>query len=173
LSESLNRLHRISGYASVAAKVIMVFLLIVIIGAVVMLAMVSAGSFDFIVEELAEEAVTKGQIQAAALNAIAAAAAGSVILYFIDRLFTNIHKRNALFTDENVRDLRMIAFLLAAAAIVITTVSVLTIYFLLDTTDIVVGFNPLIMLMTAFIVYIVSLIFSYGTELQKQSDETL
>ena len=173
LSDTLNRLHKISGYAAVATKIIMVALVIVIISAAVMLAMVSAGSFDLIIEELAEEEVTTKQIQAAALNAIAASAAVLVILYHIDRLFTNIHKRNALFTDDNVRDLRIIALLLAVAAVIITTVSVITIYFLLDTTDIVVGFNPLTMLLAAFIVYIMSLIFSHGTELQRQSDETL
>jgi len=172
LSETLNRLNRLSGYAGVASKIIMAILIIVIIGAVVAIAAVALDN-SMIIEEMAKEAVTKGDVQAAALNAIAAACAGLAIMYYVNRLFTNIHKNNALFTDDNVRDLRTIALLLVAAAIVITTVGVLTIVFLLDTTDIVVGFNPLSMLLTAFIVYIVSLIFSHGTELQKQSDETL
>jgi len=173
MSDTLNRLHRISGYAGVVAKVIMAFLIIAVIAAAVMLAAVSA-DLEPIAEGLAEETeFTKGDVQAAALNAIVAGLAGIMIMYVVNRLFTNIHKRNALFTDDNVRDLRTISLMLVVSAIAITIVSVLTIVFLLDTTDIVVGFNPLAMLLAAFIVYIMSLIFSYGTELQKQSDETL
>jgi len=168
----LNRLNKISGYAGVAAKIIMVLLVICIVAAVILLAALYF-DFDLIINEFADEPVTRGQIQAAAVNGIAGSIVGLAIMYFINRLFTNIHKSNALFTDDNVRDLRIIAILLAVAAVVITIVSVLTIVFLLDTADVVVGFNPLVMLLTASVVYIVSLIFSYGTELQKQSDETL
>ncbi|MDR0334614.1 MAG: DUF2975 domain-containing protein [Methanomassiliicoccaceae archaeon] len=174
MSDTLNKLNRLSGYAEVLSKIIMVVLVIVIVGACIVLALTYAdlSAIEGILEEW-EVMPADNEIRAVALNAIAMCAIGLVIMYYVHRLFTNIHKSNALFTDANVEDLRTIAILLLIAAVVLTAVVSLTTFYLLDTTDIVVGFNPLMMLMTALIIYMVSLIFRYGTELQRQSDETL
>ena len=159
--------------AGVITKIIMALLIIAVIAAVAILVVVTADIGSIVERMAAETAITKEEVQAATLNAVAVGLGALAILYFVNRLFTNVHKNNALFTDDNVRDLRLIALMLVIAAAVFTAVTALTMVFLLDTTDVVVGFSPLSMLLTAFIVYIISLIFSYGTELQKQSDETL
>jgi hypothetical protein len=146
-------------------------LIICIVGASIVLILTIADP-DLLVRNI-EDLPTIAQLQALAVNATAMAFAGLLILYYINHLFTNIHKNNALFTDGNVRDLKIIAILIFVSAIVLTAVTVLTLFFIENTENIVVGFNPMIMLATAFVVYIVSLIFGYGTELQRESDETL
>jgi len=171
MSDTLNRLNKLSGYAGLFAKIVMMLLIIAVIGGCVLLALTFADP-DLIIDNV-PEATSIGYAQATALNIITGAAVLFPIMYFINRFFMNIHKSNVVFTYTNVRDLRTVALLIVVLAVVMTVVVSLTTYFLLNAEDIVVGFSPLTMLLTAFIVYVLSLIFSHGADLQRESDETL
>jgi len=171
MSNALNKLNRLSGYAGLFAKIIMVVLVIAVAAGCALLALTLIDP-DILTDNI-PELTSVGYAQATALNIMIGATILFVIMYFINRLFVNIHRNNAIFTEENVGDLKMIALLILILAIVMTVTVSLTAFFLLSAEDIVVGFSPLAMLLTAFIVYVLSLIFSHGADLQRESDETL
>ncbi|MDR1691078.1 MAG: DUF2975 domain-containing protein [Candidatus Methanoplasma sp.] len=92
------------------------------------------------------------------------------IMYCLNRLFTNICKSGLPFTKENADYLSIIAVLIVVYALglpLLAWVAALTfansghVYF------------DLFLLFIAFLVYVISLVFKYGTVLQKESDETL
>jgi hypothetical protein len=176
MSDALNKLNRISRFASVIAKIVMVITVIAIIAMTAVLVITAVHSGLLVNPDLwsaAEEApMTIGQIQAAALTGIVTATVILVIMYYIDRIFTETHKNNTPFLNENVRFLKIIAILVFVAAFV-PVINATATYFLENGTGIVVGFNPLILLLMAFVIYGISIVFSYGVTLQKESDETL
>ena len=145
----------------------------VLIAGIVAVTLLMAASFvdaDLIMENMKPAAISVGQLRALALIAAAACLFGLVIMYHINRIFMNIHRNNTPFTEDNVRDLRVIALLVLVVTIVLPIMSEASAYAAGEAA--VIGFNPFTLLM-AFIIYILSLIFSYGTELQRESDETL
>ncbi|MDR0198245.1 MAG: DUF2975 domain-containing protein [Methanomassiliicoccaceae archaeon] len=177
MSDALNKLNRISRYGGLIAKVIMAILVIAIVALVILLAVTVADpELSFNPADwnnmIIAAPVTIGQIQAAALAAIATIAAILAIMYYIDRLFTSLHKNNTPFTDENVRNLRIIAILILAATIVLAIIGAALSYVFDTDAMTVIGFNPFTLLV-ALMVYILSLIFSYGVTLQRESDQTL
>jgi magnesium-transporting ATPase (P-type) len=166
----MNKLNRLSGYAAVAAKIMMVILIIAIIATAILL-IVSVAYQDLLNENLFTVDLTLTEVRAVSLNAITVCIVALILLYYVARLFTNIHRDSKIFTESNVKDLRMIALLMVIAAVVIVIVT--GIIYLWNPSPILDGASPLFLLMMAFFVYILSLIFSHGAELQKQSDETL
>jgi hypothetical protein len=156
----------------------MAIVVVMMIGAVIILA-VTVADPDFFMNlyvrfEIEDfSTVTNGQIQAAAVTLFATAAIILAIMHYIDNIFTNIHKNNTPFMGENVRSLKIVAVLVFAAAFVPTIISAVAKYFLEDDPNIIVGSSPFVLLLMAFVIYGLSIVFSYGTALQKESDETL
>lgn len=172
MSEALDKLNRLSGYAGIFAKIVMAAMVIGMIGGCVLLVLTYTDP-DIIIDNV-PEVMSVGYAKAIAVNIIAGAAALFLIMYFVNRLFMNIHRNNAVFTDTNVKDLKMTALLILILAVVMTVIVSLTTYFLIDAEEVLVGmFSPFPMLLTAFVVYMLALIFSHGADLQRESDETL
>ena len=172
MSETLNKLNKISEIAGLIAKICMVLLTLGIAAAVILICVVGLDPNFLTNLSESEVTITNGQILTAGVTLFFGAVIGMVILYYLDRLFTNIHKNNTPFTDENVKSLKTIAILLVIFTIVVPAVSALTAYALDAGYDWTMQFN-VISLFAAFIVYFLSLIFQHGTALQKESDETL
>jgi undecaprenyl pyrophosphate phosphatase UppP len=124
-----------------------------------------------IIPDVVMDELTERQAQAVAFSALSASIVALVIMFFVQRLFTNIHASDAVFTDGNAKDLRSLAIMIVVAAVVMMIVTGIT--YLIDPSPIINGSSTLMFLLLAFIVYILSLIFQHGAELQRQSDETL
>lgn len=171
MSETLNKLNKISWFVSILAKVCMVLLAIGIVALTAMAVVVSLS--DALLAEISDfvgRTIVSGQVLGVFIAAILAAALGIVTLYYIDRFFSNIHKSNTPFSDESVRYMEIIAVLLLISTIAIPAISALLAYAF--DSEVFMQFN-LIPLFAAFIVYFMSLVFRYGASLQKESDETL
>jgi len=173
MSETLNRLNKISEIAGFIAKIGMVLLAIGIAVAIIMICVVGLNP-DLLtdISEFTESTVTNNQVLMLCLTVIIGAAFGIVLLYYLDRFFANIHENNTPFTDENVKYLRTIAILLLIFTFVVPAISMLLAYALDAGSDLIIQFN-FVSLFAAFIVYFLSLIFKHGTALQKESDEML
>jgi hypothetical protein len=177
LSDALKKLNRISSFAGVIAKIIMAVLAIATVVAVIILIvtftdpnlLTDPGRWGNIT---VTAPATIDQIRAAALAALVVIAFAEAIMYYVDRLFTNIRENNTPFTDENAKNLRIMAFLILAAVLVMAATGAILAYAFGTGSDIYIGANPF-SLLVAFMVYVLSLIFSHGATLQKESDETL
>ncbi|MCL1810870.1 MAG: DUF2975 domain-containing protein [Methanomassiliicoccaceae archaeon] len=169
MSETLNRLNKISKYIGLGSKVLFVLLAIAIVFA---FAVIVAVTLDPDLVGLFEPTVKNGQVLATCVTTICAGALGLIVLYYISRLFMNIYKNNTPFTDENVKTLEIIAIMAIVCAIAMPAASALSAYAFDAGYDQVIGFNAFT-LFVAFLVYFLSLIFKYGAVLQKESDETL
>ncbi|MDR1954900.1 MAG: DUF2975 domain-containing protein [Candidatus Methanoplasma sp.] len=171
MSDALNRLNRISGYIELTAKVLIALTIIGMIFAFALMVVVILNpdilpEVSGITAATTEEAITLG------VTIISGCVFGSITLYYLHRLFASIHKNNTPFVDENVKCLEMIAILVIAGSIAIPAISWATAYILDAGYELIMAFSPPL-LFVAFLIYFVSLIFKYGTVLQKESDATL
>ena len=125
-----------------------------------------------VMSSITDAAVTDSHVLATCVTAAAGAIFGLTVLYYVKRLFGNIRKNNTPFTDENVRCLEIIAVLVIIGAIAIPAVSAAAAHIFESGAHQVEEFH-LFSMLVGFIVYFLSLVFKYGTVLQKESDETL
>jgi len=169
MSETSDRLKRLSGFAGVVSKIILALLVICVIVSAILL-VITVVDLSILPDAVTNE-LTERQAQYIALNALAVSAVALAIMYYVQRLFTDIHGSDAVFTEKNVNSLRSIALTMVVAAVVMIIVTGIT--YIMDPMPIINGGNTLLFLLMAFIVYIISLIFQHGAELQRQSDETL
>jgi hypothetical protein len=182
LSEALSKLTKISKYGGIFAKVLMAILVIgVVAGTVFFIAVALDASFlnEIIEEIVTETGISRGELStAAAILTVCLLVIGALwiaILYHVDRLFTDIHRDNTPFTDDNARYLVIIAILVVVCAIVIPIMG----YWAqtIDTAADSVYYQPygfsILPLFVALLLYFLSLVFKYGAKLQKESDETL
>ncbi|MCL2712648.1 MAG: DUF2975 domain-containing protein [Methanomassiliicoccaceae archaeon] len=181
MSETLNRLTTISKYGGIGANVLMILMIIAAVAAVIALAAVAVNA-DLIID-LVERygGVWDLPISKDRLAPVAAALIPCVIiilsliiaiLYFVARLLTNIHENNTPFTDENADTLVKIAILTLICTIVIPILD-FAIQRMIDS-----GYYQsygfgLFPLFVAGLLYLLSLVFKHGAELQKEADETL
>ncbi len=169
MSETLNRLNKLSLYVGIVAKVLMA-----LIGLLLIVMVITAIYFALdpdMVSELFTD-LSYGQVQSMAVTIIAICVGGFSILFFVNRLFVTIHKNHTPFLEENVRNLNIIAVLVVVMALAVPALEILLAYALKIESVLAVNFN-VTMLFMAFLVYLVSLVFRYGVILQKESDETL
>lgn len=170
MSDTLNRLNKLSFYVSVIVKLLMVFVAIVTIASLIVSIYIALNP-DFVAEVFSPPD-TYGSIQAMLIIVIAGGAVGFVILYVVNHLFMNIYRNHTPFMDENVKDLKYLSILVLVEALIVPIVGLTAAYTLDANLDTTLNFNIAFLFM-AFLLYIVSLIFRYGTALQKESDETL
>ena len=175
MSETLNKLNRIFDLAGTIAKAIMV--LIVIVAAIVVAFMAVVALFPDVLTTAAAAAPdvvlpSNNQLYSTSVAAILNMAFLYILLYYINRLSKNITKSNTPFTVESVRYLEMMALVLFISAFALPAISSLASYAFGVWPDGAISFS-LYLLLTSIIVYFLSLIFKYGTTLQKESDETL
>jgi len=103
------------------------------------------------------------------------AAVTLVVLFYVRRILICIKKNNTPFTDEIIRSLTIITgaifiCVIAAAATNLLFPSVFsTLSDMISLYDLVIPFGLSMALLLTFLTYV----FKYGTELQKESDETL
>jgi len=166
----LEKLNKISWWVELIVKIAMVLLALAIFAVCVMMA-VAAFDPDLLLNNI-PELNTVGEVMVFGAMLIMMIILALVILYYIHHLFMSIRRNNTPFTDESVKDLKTIAILMLVCAIVTPIVSGAVVYALDIGTAARIDFNPFT-LFVAFMVYVLSLVFSYGTALQKESDELL
>jgi len=146
--EKLNKVSRWMGYGAIVIMAIAVIIMVTFVG----LAIAVAVNPDLFTPYFNDETVTTGMMLAACGAGIIGGALIFIAFYYVHRFSANACKNNTPFTNDNVRYLRIIAILTVVCAVI--------------------TLNPF-MLLVSFLIYFVSLVFKYGTELQKESDETL
>ena len=175
MSETLNKLNRIFEFAGMIAKILMV--LIVVVAAIVVVFMAVLAFFPDILTK-AVEAVpgtvlpTSDQLYTLSAAAVLNMVFLFVLLYYLYRLSKNISESRTPFTDASVRYLELMAVILFISTFALPAISALVSFAYGIWPYGVISFSPYLLL-TSIIVYFLSLIFKYGTSLQKESDETL
>lgn len=94
----------------------------------------------------------------------------SLAIFFVHAIFSNIRKADTPFTRQNTLRLKIIALIAAFLSIVGSCSDALVDYYTIGEPAWKINIAGLIM---ALILYCISLIFSYGCDLQQESDETL
>jgi len=174
MSETLNRLMRISELAELLARIFMYLLVAVIILAVILTVLVALNPdlIPYIAENIEGTDVATNDFLAMSVACITGGVIGVVTLYYVRSLFSNIHKSGTPFTDESVETLVLIAILVVVGTIALPVITAVSSYAFGVWPNHAMDFNPF-MLFVAFLLYFLSLIFKYGTALQRESDEML
>jgi len=170
MSETLDKLTKISKHVALFTKIFMVICVIALVAVIVMVVAVALN--PDLISNFDGVSFTSNQLIAMGITSISGFCLGIIVLYYANSLFTNIHKNNTPFRDENVFLLRRISLLMVIGAFALPIISAAAAFALNAGYDWVVSFD-LFVLFTAFIVYFLSLIFKHGVELQKESDSTL
>ena len=181
MSESLNRLVKLSKWGAIIAKVLMILTVVCMIILTICLIYIAANA-DLVINAVADGTLIINipietiDIPAAAtviiLCVLVMGVIGVVLLYYTGRLFKNIYDNRTPFTDDNARSLIIMAVLIVICTIaapifdfalqrIIDGVYLQTLGF---------GAPPLFV---ALILYVLSLVFKHGAELQRESDHTL
>ena len=92
------------------------------------------------------------------------------VLFFLNKMVGGISAGESPFTSENSDTLRLISILFFVAFLMLTIASIVVAILDNDASKWSFEWTPLI---TAVVLYVMSLVFRYGTELQIQSDETV
>jgi hypothetical protein len=158
-----------SRYGGWAMKVALAVMIVAATAAPIALAATYA--FPDILNDI-DPPVVIGELRATLAALTAAAVIGAAISYYIVRMFENIRRHNTPFREEVVEDLRLVAKLLIVFTFAVPIVGWIAAWLADVSAESIFEFN-LLTLFAAFLVYLLSLIFSYGTELQKEADETL
>jgi len=169
----LSKLNKISYFVSLLSKIFLtiLILMIIIVVAVGIGVTLNADFFSQVIEDTGSS-YTVSHIQEMSVTAVVGFALGAIVVYYVGRLFSNIHRTNTPFTDDSVKFLEMIAILMVVGAFVIPIVSYATSFALEAEYNQSVGVN-LFAVFAAFLIYFMSLVFKYGAMLQKESDEML
>jgi len=114
--------------------------------------------------------VTSGEIRILAIVVILNVLITEIMFILLYRMFQNM-RASSPFTDETVKTMKLLALILFIFGILAPIVNAIA-NFLMDNVSIPewVGMEVII---GAVIFYCLSLIFQYGAELQKESDQTL
>jgi len=96
----------------------------------------------------------------------------AAILFVMSFIFKDISREGAPFTKKNSNRIRMISILLITQTLVIPPLQFLAAKLLSPVTNVLVSIN-LGSILVAATFFCLALIFEYGAELQRQSDETL
>jgi len=172
MSETLNKLNRISRLVEKGANIIMFLLIIVMILMLIAVTILMILSPDVLPSPPGAEEFTKDQILVVCANAVLSGVFLVIALYYVRSFFGSIHKNNTPFTDEGVRSLEILAIILVACAFIVPLGSALLSFATGFWPAQIAVFNPFLLFM-ALVMYFLSLIFKYGAALQKESDETL
>jgi len=106
---------------------------------------------------------------------IICAAVALVILYYVRRILIKINENNTPFTDEIVRSLTIITMTISLCGIAAAIISILSPSAFSTLTEMIPFSSMLVLFIVSLSMLLAFLtsIFKYGTELQKESDETL
>ena len=94
----------------------------------------------------------------------------SLVIFFVYAIFDEIRKGFTPFTHENTKRIKKVAIITAVLSIVGSYSDALVDYYTIG--ELTWRVN-IIGMIVAIIIYCISLIFSYGCDLQRESDETL
>ncbi len=169
MSDVLNRLNRLSRYVGMAAMAFMILLGVAIVAVVILTIAVTLNPD---IMSWFDDAATSGQFLSICAILVVAGSLGIATLYYVYRFFMNIHRDNTPFTDENVKCLQRITILILISVIATPVISMIMGAAFEPESGNMMDFN-LLSLFAAFLMYLLSLVFKYGTALQKESDETL
>ena len=179
MSEALNKLTKVSRFVGSVTTVLMVALTVAMIVAVV--AIIAVALNPDIVNSVIEYAGNTINIDDIDTTAAAAILLATVlvlmplmiaIMYFVRRMFNNIHENNTPFTDDNAKCLVNIALLTVACTIAAPILDY-ALQTVIDTASYQAYSFSAFPLLVALLLYFLSLVFKYGAELQKESNETL
>ena len=169
-TDNLKKLQKISRYVSAAILLIICLAILGIIIMGILLALCHANAEWM---SLIEPHRTLGELTAFYLWAMINASFVAVIMYIMHEMFSEIRESHTPFTETNVSRLKhvailllMISFILPMALLVILNVVNI------EGDDMMISIEPMMLAMTVLF-YCLSLIFAYGTKLQRESDETL
>ena len=181
MSESLDRLIRISRWGEVITKVLMIIMVIGIVAGTVALVYIAVNP-DFIITAVSDGAlILNVPIEDIDISAVAWAlilgllvlgVLVTALLYFTGRLFGNIYDNKTPFTDDNARILMIMAILIVVCTIA-TPILDFAVQNIIDATYYQSYGFGVFPLFVALILYVLSLVFKHGAELQRESDHTL
>lgn len=169
MSDTLDRLNKLSRYVCIGVKLLMILLGFIIVTVAITLGAVLWNP-DWLIQVYPDMAYGDAIVMLSSI--ILLTIVGFFAFFLVHRLFKNIYTNHTPFLDENVRDLRNISIIVLVGAI-ISPIVVFAVATMNDVT-----FDPTVeinfgLFLMAFLVYLLSLVFKYGTALQKESDETL
>jgi len=169
MEETKKKLQTICTIGSVISALFIVALAIALIACVI-IAIVAPDIIDNFTGVDVVGDVTAGEIRILAVVLIVNLIITGIMFILLYRLFQNI-RASSPFTDENVKTMKFLALILFVFGILAPLMNVIA-NSLMDNVSIPewVGMEVII---GAVIFYCLSLIFQYGTELQKESDQTL
>jgi magnesium-transporting ATPase (P-type) len=121
-----------------------------------------------------EYALSPAAITSALIIGIATSLLIFILAYLVHRISSDMKTSHTPFRSEYARDIKRMAIILAIYAVFTIAVDTVFSFLWLDSGMATTAFGSnLPMLASAVIVYFLSLVFAYGTELQKTSDELL
>lgn len=169
MSDALNRLNKLSRYVCIGLKLLMVLLGFAIAAMAIALIAILMNP-DWLAQIYPD--LTYGDAVVMMSSILTFTIVGFIAFFLAHRLFKNIYTNHTPFLDQNVKDLKYIAMVVLVGAIL----SPIIVFAIAVGND--VTFDPTVeinfgLFMMAFLVYLLSLVFKYGTALQKESDETL
>ena len=169
MEETKKKLRTICTVGSVISALFIVALAIALIACVI-IAIIAPDIIDNLtgVEVIGD--VTSGEIRILAVVLIVNLIITLIMFILLYGMFQNIREATP-FTDENVRTMKLLALILFVFGILAPIMNTVA-NSLMDNVSIPewVGMEVIV---GAVIFYCLSLIFQYGTELQKESDQTL
>jgi len=168
-NDTLDRLNWICWFVNKIAIVLQIAVVVVIIA--IFIGMGLSIVFQDTLLSLLGSDFALGQLLTQCITGICVGVIALLVLHHVGRLSMNIYKNNTPFTKENVLHLEMIAIVTIIGAFAVPIASTISAY-ALDAPGAAYPFN-ILLLFTGLLVYFMSLIFRYGTALQKESDETL
>jgi len=169
MEETKKKLRTICTVGSVISALFIVALVIALIACVIIAILAPDIMDNFTGVEVVGD-VTSGEIRILAIVLSVNVIITGIMFILLYRMFQNMRETSP-FTEENVKTMKLLALLLFIFGILAPMMNMIA-NSLMDNVSIPewVGMEVII---GAVIFYCLSLIFQYGTELQKESDQTL
>jgi hypothetical protein len=166
--KTIGRIQGISRFITILSVIVMAVAVILIVGCVALGIWAAVDMSAFLAEM--EITVTAGDVWAIMLNVALVSVSLFVLGYLVHRVFHDMEKSHTPFKPEYARDIKLISYvLLINAALSMVTEVLISIA---NEQSMHIGLTAPV-LVSAVIVYFLSLVFAHGAELQRTSDELL
>ena len=169
---NLEKLQRISGHVSVLILIIMVLMALAIVISLILLVLcyIDGSWFSEVMSLLEEEALAG--FEASMVVGVIDSLFVLAMLWLMYKMFSDIKSSYTPFKNENVTRLKHVAYILLVYSIALPIIGAIAEELSGDPLLVVIEFN-FVLVAVAVLFYCMSLVFAYGTNLQKESDETL
>ena len=173
---NIERLKRTSSLFSVASLIIAVLLLVAVVAVVVagLTVAFSDSLMNRLQEEIAPETFVRNDIYLLVAAACMCIPLIALMFFLAHKLFGNVNASGTPFSDDNVRILKLVSYLMIILAVVSIAAEGMVVFNSSWASDAVqLGGGGFILIVMAVLFYFMAHVFEYGAALQKESDETL